>query len=368
MGVLKEIEMNRSTLQMLARIGVQDSEVQTTLRQKFEGALRKDLLALDSLLGSSSNHVLDGQVFGKTDAEVFAAISTLWMFLLKPADREAMKWLSAWSRNGDNVSGEWTIGRERIGNQIDMRPNPSQVAKDSDRAIDLNRGYKKKETQRQKEKRMKDSNAKEAPASKTSELKSDAAPAKFQFDGMSAAWDAAESDRLGAVMGAFKSLSLEEKVRTVSHPISATVEEMLKHLQSESGGKCKNLFLKYSKKKSRTIENDTGIWLVSAMHDTVIDTKKLSKSLGYPKTLRMGRPDLLKESLGLVKGECSPFALINDPKRTVQVILDAAMMKEKSLWFHPLTNKASTSISPADLLTFIRASGREPRIVDFAAL
>ncbi len=40
------------------------------------------------------------------------------------------------------------------------------------------------------------------------------------------------------------------------------------------------------------------------------------------------------------------------------------MMKEEKLNFHPLQNTATTTIASADLVTFIKALGHNPRVVE----
>ena len=75
---------------------------------------------------------------------------------------------------------------------------------------------------------------------------------------------------------------------------------------------------------------------------------------------RRRRPGLV---LGAHHGLCVPARCTQ-----VQYIIDAAAMEQPLLWFHPLTNEASTCITPQDLLTFVAACGRTARIVDFAAL
>ena len=80
--------------------------------------------------------------------------------------------------------------------------------------------------------------------------------------------------------------------------------------------------------------------------------------------MRFGKEDLLKEKLGVVQGEVSPLALLNNPGCDVQVALDSKMMSMERLWFHPLTMEASTGITPDDLLKFIAKSGRSCEIVD----
>jgi Ala-tRNA(Pro) deacylase len=45
------------------------------------------------------------------------------------------------------------------------------------------------------------------------------------------------------------------------------------------------------------------------------------------------------------------------------VVLDAVMMEQEWLNYHPLRNDATTTIRATDLLAFIRATGHEPRII-----
>ena len=45
------------------------------------------------------------------------------------------------------------------------------------------------------------------------------------------------------------------------------------------------------------------------------------------------------------------------------MVLDAAMMRHEVLNFHPLINTMTTSIAARDLVTFIKATGHEPRIL-----
>ena len=293
-------------------------------------------------------------------------VGDLFQLLLKTEARQKYSALDTFfEMKGKNHA----LGTTRIGDQIDLMPESSQVAKDSDLARNLNEGVKKKESQRQREKRLKEEmkNNNVSKKIKKSEDKVDE-DLEFKFKGLRVEADEDTEKRIETVFKALKTLGLHEKVKMKKHPICATVDEMLEKLSDCEGGKCKNMFLKYSKKKSKSIENDTGLWLVSCLHDTKIDLKKLSKHLDYPKALRMGRPDVLQKALGLVKGECSPLALVNDEEKQVQVIFDSNMMKQDQLWFHPLTNQASVGIKPTDLMTFVRACGREVRVLDLESL
>jgi Ala-tRNA(Pro) deacylase len=145
--------------------------------------------------------------------------------------------------------------------------------------------------------------------------------------------------------------SLGLKVTTVHHPPVFTVEEA-KRLRGElAGGHCKCLFLK--DKKDR-------LFLVVADEDRAVDLKALRQALGAG-TLSFGKPELLREVLGVEPGSVTPFSLINDRDRRATVVLDEAMMEQELLNYHPLTNRATTTIRSADLTAFIASLGHEVR-------
>ena len=124
------------------------------------------------------------------------------------------------------------------------------------------------------------------------------------------------------------------------------------------GGHCKSLFLKDKKAK---------LWLVVALEDRPIEMKTLHKDIGSAR-LSFGKPELLWDVLGVRPGAVTPFALINDSRQRVTVVLDTAMLKQDQLNYHPLDNAATTAIASADLLRFIAACGHTPLVHDFDAL
>ena len=67
-------------------------------------------------------------------------------------------------------------------------------------------------------------------------------------------------------------------------------------------------------------------------------------------------------------GSVTPFALVNDVKRLVTAVLDAAMLDRDPLNYHPLETDRTTAIAPADLLRFIAASAHLPRVVELSDL
>jgi Ala-tRNA(Pro) deacylase len=144
---------------------------------------------------------------------------------------------------------------------------------------------------------------------------------------------------------------------TVRHPPLFTVEESRALRGEIVGAHTKNLFLKDKK---------GALFLVTAFEDADIDLRRLHTRIGASGRLSFGKPELLNETLGVPPGAVTPFGLINDDSGRVNVVLEAALVASERINCHPLTNTATTTIASADLLTFIRATGHEPRIVDLA--
>jgi Ala-tRNA(Pro) deacylase len=144
---------------------------------------------------------------------------------------------------------------------------------------------------------------------------------------------------------------------TRDHPPVFTVEEAHAHCADIPGVHCKNLFFKDAK---------GALWLVVVPDHRKLDLKRLPEAIGA-KRLSFGSPALLREVLVVEPGSVTPFALINDTARRVNVVLDAWMMRQPILNYHPLTNTATTSLRADDLLKFIRAGGHEPQLVELDA-
>ena len=145
--------------------------------------------------------------------------------------------------------------------------------------------------------------------------------------------------------------SLGIETATHEHPPVFTVEEAKAHCAHLPGGHCKSLFLKDKKGE---------LFLLVALDSRPIELNAIAKRLGCGR-LSFGRPELLMAALGVTPGAVTPFALINDKARRVDVVLDAGMMQERLLNYHPLANTATTAIRPDDLRRFIVACGRRPR-------
>ncbi|CAN5297139.1 prolyl-tRNA synthetase associated domain-containing protein [soil metagenome] len=157
------------------------------------------------------------------------------------------------------------------------------------------------------------------------------------------------------LMACFAELGIDTE--TTEHAPVFTVEEAQALRGSIKGGHCKNLFLKDDKGK---------VFLIVCLEDARVDLKAVPALIGA-RRLSFGKPELLMELLGVEPGSVTPFGLINDRENRVTIILDAAMMREEWLNYHPLRNDATTTLRAADLATFIRSCGHEPRIVAVSA-
>ncbi len=146
--------------------------------------------------------------------------------------------------------------------------------------------------------------------------------------------------------------------KTITHPAVFTVEEARTLRGPLPGGHTKNLFLRDKKGTA---------FLVVASEDAAIELRSLHRLLGASGRFSFGSAELMRELLGVEPGSVTPFAVINDTARRVNVVLDAAMMAHEVLNFHPLVNTGTTTISREGLLKFLETTGHLPRIEPVSA-
>jgi Ala-tRNA(Pro) deacylase len=145
---------------------------------------------------------------------------------------------------------------------------------------------------------------------------------------------------------------------TLDHPPVFTVAEGAEFKAKLPGGHTKNLFLK---------DKAGALALVSALGETSVPVNRLHRALGTQR-FSFAKEDVLWDALGVRPGSVTVFALVNDRDRRVRMVLDAALLAHDTVNFHPLGNDATTAIARDDLLSFIRATGREPVVLDFATM
>ncbi len=157
------------------------------------------------------------------------------------------------------------------------------------------------------------------------------------------------------VLSLLKQLSVDYQL--IEHPIFSGVGASTAYHQEKKlpGSRVKNLFLRNKK------GNQHFLFCVKPFKEF---DKKIFKELsghkcGFADSLR------LEQNLGLKPGHVSPFGLINDSEKHVQVFFDQDLLEEDFLYFHPNLPEASLQIKPDDILKIISHLGYEVQVVEY---
>ncbi len=145
------------------------------------------------------------------------------------------------------------------------------------------------------------------------------------------------------------------ETRTFAHQPVFTVEEAKALRGALPGGHIKNLFLRGKREE---------MWLVVVEEDKRVDLRALGEALGAGK-LSFGSAERLMRHLGVLPGAVTPFAIVNDREKRVQVILDQDLPGFDLVNCHPLTNDRTTTLKSVDLLRFLEEEGHPPRLMKF---
>ncbi|GET87837.1 prolyl-tRNA synthetase, putative [Leishmania tarentolae] len=161
------------------------------------------------------------------------------------------------------------------------------------------------------------------------------------------------------LLAVLKELNID--LPTISHGEMHTVEEANREL-GRFGTPCmgtKNMFLK--SKKGELV-------LLTAVHTTKTDMRAIEKAAGV-KNLRFAPGEILSETLAVVQGCVTPFALINNIKQHNIIVLLDKNLKESPIPFalHPCRNDKSSLIIFEQLERFLEKIGYTYKLVDFGA-
>jgi len=120
------------------------------------------------------------------------------------------------------------------------------------------------------------------------------------------------------------------------HPAVNTCVELDKYIGSISGLSCKNLLLKDQKGKR--------YFLFVLPSSKKADLKKFCGQVGENKVSFAGAQTLL-EKLGIEPGAVSPFGLLNDINKEVELFIDEEVYHAVAVCFHPNRNTASLELT-----------------------
>lgn len=139
-------------------------------------------------------------------------------------------------------------------------------------------------------------------------------------------------------------------LESFDHPPVATVEEARVHWAAIDAAHTKNLLLK---------DEGRRFWLVVLPADATLDLKALPGFIGS-RRLRFASSDDLARLLGVPTGAVSPLALVNDRGGDVTLAIADQLMSAPRIAFHPLRNDATVTLTPADLASYLQATGHAP--------
>jgi Ala-tRNA(Pro) deacylase len=157
-------------------------------------------------------------------------------------------------------------------------------------------------------------------------------------------------DKEKKVYEVLKSLDIQFEVH--QHPPVYTVEEAEEHWENVKGTHCKNLFVR-NKKGNRH-------YLVILDSSKRADLKELNRQLGEDR-LSFASPERMNRYLGLEPGAVSPFGLINDSGKEVQVVVDKDLRTADWVSFHPNVNTATLTLSFKDFERYLEWCGNSLR-------
>ena len=141
----------------------------------------------------------------------------------------------------------------------------------------------------------------------------------------------------------------------VEHPPAFTTEQADSYIEGMEGVRTKSMFLT-NKKKTQ--------YYLLIMDDQKTLDMDLFKDLVSANRIRMASLDSLAEKMSLSAGTVSPFGLLNNPERDIQIYFDKDIVSEDIMTFHPNTNEKTIFLATQDLFKFLTHLGYDYQILE----
>lgn len=132
----------------------------------------------------------------------------------------------------------------------------------------------------------------------------------------------------------------------VEHPPAFTTEQADSYIEGLEGVRTKSMFLTNKKK--------TQYYLLVMDDHKSLDMDDFKEQVGANR-IRMASADSLAEKMNLSAGTVSPFGLLNNAEKDIQVYFDKDILSEEIMTFHPNTNEKTIFIKTQDLFRFLEA-------------
>ena len=140
----------------------------------------------------------------------------------------------------------------------------------------------------------------------------------------------------------------------VEHEPVLTTEQADRFIEGIEGVRTKTMFLTNKKKRN--------FYLV-----IIDDAKRLDmdvfKEIVEENRVKMASAETLNDKMMLLPGTVSPFGLLNNRDRDIQVYFDQEIVSEERMCFHPNTNEKTFFVNTEDLFTFLKAIGYEAHVI-----
>lgn len=143
-----------------------------------------------------------------------------------------------------------------------------------------------------------------------------------------------------------KELKIEYK--EISHPAAFTMEEIAEYDLHSHGHIPKNLVLRDVK--------GTRNMLVVLHGDKRADLRLIRNEIDSTK-LSFASDERLRRYLQVEKGSVSPFGVIYDTERELEIYFDADLKNEEIVGCHPNDNRATVFLKFLDLKKYVEACG-----------
>lgn len=141
----------------------------------------------------------------------------------------------------------------------------------------------------------------------------------------------------------------------VEHEPVLTTEQADRFIEGIEGVRTKTMFLTNKKKRN--------FYLV-----IIDDAKRLDmdvfKEIVEENRIKMASAEMLNDKMMLLPGTVSPFGLLNNRDKDIQVYFDQEIVSEERMCFHPNTNEKTIFVNTEDLFTFLKEIGYEPQVIE----
>lgn len=141
----------------------------------------------------------------------------------------------------------------------------------------------------------------------------------------------------------------------VEHEPVLTTEQADRFIEGIECVRTKTMFLTNKKKRN--------FYLV-----IIDDAKRLDmdvfKEIVEENRIKMASAETLNDKMMLLPGTVSPFGLLNNRDKDIQVYFDQEIVSEERMCFHPNTNEKTIFVNTEDLFTFLKAIEYEPHVIE----